>query len=163
MLIGVCSDIHDNIPNLNKMISIFKSNNVEILVFCGDFCSPIPLSILGRYNGVVHCVFGNNDADRFSMLNTANTSSKNVKLHGEYAELELDKIKTAVTHYPFYAKALAKTGDFKTVFYGHTHEYHKEFMGDCLLLNPGEVMGYFGGASCAIYDTNTHDAERIEL
>lgn len=163
MLIGVCSDIHDNIPNLNKMTSILKSYNVKTLIFCGDFCSPIPISVLGNYDGSVHCVFGDNDGDRFSMLNIVNSVSKNVTLYGEYAELEFDKIKITATHYPFYAEALSKTGDFKAVFCGHRHEYYKELIGDCLLLNPGEVMGYFGGATCAIYDTDTHDAERINL
>ena len=163
MLIGIFSDVHDNITNLNKMTSIFKSYNVETLIFCGDFCSPIPSRILGEYDGMVHCVFGNGDGDRFSMLNIANTISKNVKLHGEHAELDLDKIKIAVTHYPLYGQALAKTGDYRAVFSGHTHEYHKELIGDCLWLNPGEVMGHFGKATCAIYDTSIHEVNRIEL
>ena len=163
MLIGVFSDVHDNIANLRKMITIYKDRYVKTLIFCGDFCSPIPSRILGEFEGDVHCVFGNGDGDRFSMLNIVNTASKNVKLYGEHAELELEGNKIAITHYPFYAKALAMTGDFMAVFSGHTHVYNKEMVGDCLWLNPGEVLGHFGSASCAIYDSRSHEAERIQL
>ena len=80
MFIGVFSDVHDNIANLRKMISIYQERTVKTIIFCGDFCSPIPLRILGEFKGDVHCVFGNGDGDRFSMLNIVKTISKNVKL-----------------------------------------------------------------------------------
>ena len=164
MLVGVLSDIHDNLDNLRQALEIFKERGVKALIFCGDFCSPIPSRVLaGEFGGEVHCVFGNGDGDRFAMLNAANTQYPNLKLHGEYAELEFEGVKVAVTHYPFYAKALARTGDYQAVFSGHTHEAHQERVGECLWLNPGDILGWKGQATCAIYDTATNSAETITI
>lgn len=164
MLIGVFSDIHDNLDNLQKALAVFKSRNVESLIFCGDFCSPIPSRVVGgEFDGDVHVVFGNGDGDRFAISNIAKTQYPNLKLHGEYAELEFDGVKVAVTHYPFYAQALARTGDYQAVFSGHTHEQTEERFGDCLWLNPGEVLGWKGSPTCAIYNTETNSAEIIAL
>jgi putative phosphoesterase len=164
MLIGIFSDVHDNLVNLRKALSIFKARGVETLIFCGDFCSPIPSRVMGsEFEGDIHVVFGNGDGDRFAISNVASTQYPNLILHGEHAELELDGAKIAVTHYPFYAKALARTGDYAAVFSGHTHQLHKERVGDCLWLNPGEVLGWQGQASCAVYDTASNSAEIIKL
>lgn len=164
MLIGVFSDVHDNLDNLRRALAVFKERGVEALIFCGDFCSPIPSRVMGgEFDGDIHVVFGNGDGDRFLISNVANTQFPNLKLHGEYAELEFDGAKVAVTHYPFYAQALARTGDYQAVFSGHTHELHEEKIGDCLWLNPGEILGWKGKATCAVYDTATNSAAIIPL
>jgi hypothetical protein len=164
MLIGVFSDVHDNLTNLRWALELFKKRGVGVLIFCGDFCSPIPSRIMaGEFSGEVHCVFGNGDGDKFQILAIATGQYPNLKPHGEYAELEFDGAKIAVTHYPFYAQALARTGDYHAVFSGHTHERHEERFGDCLWLNPGEILGWKGPASCAIYDTATRSAEMLIL
>ncbi|MGD9369731.1 MAG: YfcE family phosphodiesterase, partial [Desulfobacteraceae bacterium] len=151
MLIGIFSDVHDNLDNLGKALEIFKTRGVEALIFCGDFCSPIPSrAMAGKFDGDIHCVFGNGDGDRFAISNVAHSQYANLKLHGEYAELEFGRVMVAVTHYPFYAKALARTGDYQAVFSGHTHERHEERIGDCLWVNPGEVLGWQGRPSCAV-------------
>lgn len=164
MLVGVLSDVHDNLDNLRKALEIFKERETEALIFCGDFCSPIPARVIaGEFKGEVHCVFGNGDGDRFLMLNVANTQYPNLKLHGEYAELVFEGVKVAVTHYPFYARALARTGDYHAVFSGHTHEASQERIKDCLWLNPGDVMGWKRKGSCAIYNTVTNSGEIVTI
>ncbi len=97
------------------------------------------------------------------MSKIARADATNVILHGEWAALTFDGARIAVTHYPFYAEALAQTGDYQAVFSGHTHVQHDERIGDCLWLNPGEVMGWKGRATCALYDTATNAAKIIEL
>jgi putative phosphoesterase len=164
MLIGVLSDIHDNLDNLRKALTIFEEWGVQALIFCGDFCSPIPSRVLaGGFKGDVHCVFGNGDGDRFAMLNAANTQYPNLKLHGEYAELEFEGAKVAVTHYPFYARALARTGDYQAVFSGHTHEARQERIGGCLWVNPGDILGWKNKPSCAVYDTAANSVDIVGI
>lgn len=163
MLIGVFSDVHDNLENLRKTLAIFSGRGIDTLIFCGDFCSPIPARLIGGYSGEVHCVFGNGDGDRFTIARFAREEFPNLKLHGEHAELSLGGVKIAVTHYPLYGKALALTGDYAAVFSGHTHELRQERFGNCLWLNPGEVMGWKGTATCAIYDTETGVEEIITI
>ena len=164
MLIGVFSDVHDHLDNLHKALEIFRERGVESLVFCGDFCSPIPSRVMAEgFKGDIHCVFGNGDGDRFAMLAAANTQYPNLKLHGEYAELEFEGVRVAVTHYPFYANALARTGDYQAVFSGHTHQSHQERINDCLWLSPGDVMGWKGVATCAVYDTAANSGEILRI
>ena len=163
MLVGVLSDVHDQLENLAKALDTFRGMDIKTLTFCGDFCSPIPARVIGAYEGEVHCVFGNGDGDRFTISRLANSDYPNLILHGEHAEIELDGSRTALTHYPFYARALARTGDYRAVFSGHTHETHMEVIGETLWLNPGEVLGFNGPATCAVYDTETNRAQIIAL
>lgn len=163
MKIGVCSDIHDHIVNLKKMLTIFESRGVNTIIFCGDFCSPIPVREMGDFNGTIHCVFGNGDGDRYTMSKIVASSSPNVVLHGEHAAVAFNGVRIAFTHFPFYAEALARTGEYRAVFFGHTHVRHEEKIGDCLWLNPGEVMGWKGEATCAVYDTVTNCAVVVFL
>jgi hypothetical protein len=164
MIIGVFSDVHDNLANLRQILAIFKTRRAEALIFCGDFCSPIPSRLMAaEFSGDIHGVFGNGDGDRFAISQVAHSQFPNLKLHGEHATLDLGGAKIAVTHYPFYGQALARTGDYQAVFSGHTHQLSEERFGDCLWLNPGEVLGWKGAATGALYDTQTHRAEIITL
>jgi len=162
MRIGVFSDVHDDIQNLKVALSKFESGGIRTLIFCGDFCSPVPAKIMSQYNGRIHCVFGNGDGDRFAIAKIAEKSSS-LQLYGEHGELELNGIKLAVTHYPLYGQALARTGDYQAVFSGHTHKVHQQRFEDCLWLNPGDIMGLHGRATCAIFDLKTLIAEIVYL
>ena len=163
MLIGIFSDVHDHLGNLGAALAQFAERGVDTLIFCGDFCSPIPARAMGDFAGEIHAVFGNGDGDRFAMQTIARTTAPNLTLHGEYADLAFGGARVAVTHYPFYAQALARTGDYQAVFSGHTHERHEQRFGACLWLNPGEVLGWKGPATVALYDTATHAAEFLIL
>ena len=163
MLVGVLSDIHDNLDNLEKALSEFRSYGIETLIFCGDFCSPIPARVLGAFDGTVHCVFGNGDGDRFAIRGFADGDFPGLKLHGEWAELELGGRSVAMTHYPFYAQALARTGDYDAVFSGHTHERQEQRVADTLWVNPGEVLGWKGRPSVVVWDTESDQADFVEL
>ena len=163
MLIGIISDIHDHLDNLAKACSYLVAHEIDTVLFLGDFCSPIPARQLGGFPGTVHCIFGNGDGDRFTIRKLSETDFRNLIVHGEYAELTLGDRSIAITHYPFYARALARTGDYDAVFSGHTHERHEERFGKTLWVNPGDVMGWQQRASCAIYDTTDNTASFIDL
>ena len=163
MLIGIFSDVHDHLENLRKAFEVFSSRKIDTAIFCGDFCSPIVARAMGEFRGTVHCVFGNGDGDRFAMANISHGEGSNLVLHGEHAELELGGAKIAVTHFPFYARALARTGDYQAVFSGHTHTQTEERFGRCLWLNPGDVMGWQNPPTAAIYDSSTGEAEIARL
>lgn len=167
MLIGILSDTHDNLINLNKSIAVMKEKAVGAIVFCGDFCSPFAARALAESAIDVHAIFGNNDGDRFSIQKVVSTFS-NFHLYGEYigdldSKLEIDGIKIAATHYPYYAKTMAKTGWYDCVFYGHNHVANKQKFGNCLLLNPGEVAGVLQPASFALYNTSEKSSDFIWL
>lgn len=163
MRIGVFSDVHDNLSNLERALRLFARRGLTTLIFCGDFCSPIPARRIAAYDGQVHCVFGNGDGDRLAIHRHAATEAPNLNVHGEYAELEIEGRRLAITHYPLYARAMARTGDYDAVFSGHTHESTVERFANCLWLNPGEVMGWKGTPTCALYDAATNAAEVVSI
>ncbi len=163
MRIGVFSDVHDHLDNLERALGRFEEGGMRTLLFLGDFCSPIPARRIGTYRGEVHCVFGNGDGDRFAILKLASEPGSALRLHGEHAEVEIAGRALALTHYPLYGRALARTGDYAAVFSGHTHEAHVERFGDCLWVNPGDLLGLKGAPSVAVYDTDTGTAEILPL
>lgn len=163
MLAGVLSDIHDNLSALGAALDVFRARQIDTLLFLGDFCSPIPARELNAYPGTVHCVFGNGDGDRFAIRGISATKGAALVLHGEWAEIEVGGRRVAMTHYPLYGRALARTGDYDAVFSGHTHERREERFGRTLWVNPGEVLGWKGPPSVAIWDTAAEAVEFVTL
>lgn len=161
MKIAILSDTHDHLEELRRALDVVQE--CEALLFCGDFCAPFTLvEIAERFAGPIHIVLGNNDGDvRF--LSQVAQQAGHVTLHGIYGEVELGGRQVAFVHYPRLAEGLAATGDYDLVCHGHDHQARVERVGDTLLVDPGEVMGWKGTSSCAIYDTETAQAEVIEL
>ncbi|MGD8626818.1 MAG: metallophosphoesterase [Anaerolineae bacterium] len=160
MKIAILSDIHDNIWTLARLLDGLEA---EALIFCGDFCAPFTLDqIAGEFEGPIHAVLGNNDGDQLLLSRVAN-KHPHVTLHGQFAELELDGRRVAVTHYPEMGRAIAQGGAYNLVCHGHSHERVVERTGQTVRVNPGEVMGRKGPASYAVYDTESGEAEIVEV
>ena len=167
MIFGIISDIHDNLTNLDKAIQLFNKEKAEALIFCGDFCSPFAAKMLAESGLPIHAVFGNNDGDRFHIQKVC-AGYSNIRFYGEYigdtdSQLVLGDMKIGVSHYPFYAKTMIKTGWYDCVFFGHSHQAEKQKFGNALLLNPGEVAGVFGKASIGIVDAASRSSVIIDL
>jgi putative phosphoesterase len=160
MRIAILSDVHDNIWKLETLMAGLEA---DALIFCGDFCAPFTLAqIAEAFAGPVHVVFGNNDGDQFFLSQVASKFA-HVTLHGDFAELEFEGRRVAVTHYPQIGKALAQGGFYDLVCHGHSHERLVEVTGETLRVNPGEVMGRFGLSTFAMYDAATAEVEIIEV
>ncbi len=161
MKIVVMSDIHDNLQKLDAALKQAQSG--EVLIFCGDFCAPFTLKQLAEgFSKPIHVVFGNNDGDRF-LLSQIASGFEHVRLHGELADLTLGGRKIAVNHYPEIARPIAASGIYDVVFYGHNHTHRIERIGNCDLINPGEIFGNSGRATFILYDTESRTCETIEV
>ena len=162
MRIGIISDTHDNIWRLEEALA--RLQDTEVVLHCGDLVSPFMIHRMGKGLGErpVHVVWGNNDGDKRAVTQAA-SQYPNITLHGDFAELTLDNWRIAINHYPEIGRALAKSGQYDLVCYGHDHTAHQEEIGSTLLLNPGEVMGLNGRATLAIYDTGPRVAEVLEF
>lgn len=151
MKIAVCSDIHDNIWKLERALPLMSS--AQQLIFCGDFCAPFTLAQMADgFKGPVHVVFGNNDGDPRLLTQVAGKAG-NVTIYGQFAALELAGLQVAVNHYADVGRAIAQGGQFGLVCYGHDHKLCQEQIGDCLLVNPGEIMGRFGRSTFMLVET----------
>jgi putative phosphoesterase len=156
------SDTHDNIWKLEDAMPYLV--DCDTILHCGDLIAPFIVVQLGE--GVpdkpIHIVWGNNDGDK-RLLTEKALESSNIYIHGDFADLELSGAKIAINHYPAIARALAASGEYDLVCYGHDHTAHQEMIGETVLLNPGEVMGLKGRSTIAIFDTDQREIEWIEL
>jgi len=162
MRIAVLSDSHDNIWKMRKALPYLAA--ADVTLHCGDIISAFMILALvkGTDGKPVHIVWGNNDGDKRFLAEVA-AKADNITLHGDYAFLNLNGFRVAVNHYPKVARALAQSGNYDLVCYGHDHTANAEWIGETMLLNPGELMGMSNRSTLAIFNTISKDVEFIEV
>lgn len=165
MKIAIISDIHDNAHNIIMALNQIKNFNIEEIVFLWDFCWAAIAGILCASPIKIRAIWGNNDGDKSLITKLSLKEWSNLEMGFDVFDIiEIDNRKLFLSHYPLLAKSMAKSWDFDAVFYGHNHLKNKEFIWDCLVVNPGEIGAYKTGiATFAIYDTKNNDAEIIEI
>lgn len=162
MDVAVLSDIHDNIWNLERALDKIRALGVTRVFFLGDFCAPFTLKQLAEGSrGQVDVIFGNNDGDTHLLTRVASDHA-NVVLYGQFAELEVEGRRIALTHYPDIARGLAE-GNYDAVFYGHDHTRFSGEVGTTILVNPGEIMGRFGSPSFGVYNSGDQSFGHISI
>jgi putative phosphoesterase len=162
MLAAVLSDTHDHIMNVRGVLALARERGAALLIHCGDIVAPFMLRELAAFPGPVHLVFGNNDGDPLLLSRTA-AALPNVTLHGLLGVVDVDGARVAFTHTGELARPLAASGQFDAVFFGHSHAAETQWVGRCLLLNPGDVMGKDARPSFALYDSQDGTAETLVL
>lgn len=164
MRIAIFSDTHDNIPNLRAAVTYCNAYAVTVIIHCGDLISPFMLPVLAEFGGVVHLIYGNNIGDQHLISQRCGTTYPSLTHHGIFGAIEAGGVKFAFTHYPEMARGLASQGRFQVVCCGHNHRYGVERLGDCLLINPGELLGAEAAPPCfAILETATMEVEQVEI
>ena len=157
------SDAHDNWANLEKAIAIVNERGCEVLLFAGDLIAPPGLAVLEQFKGSVKLVWGNNEGEIVGITKMCAASDK-LELCGDTFEGTLGGVRIFMNHYPRLAELAAKSGEFDLSICGHTHEYEERKVGECVLLNPGEVQGYkTGEAGFVVWDTERESGERVIL
>ena len=61
MHIGVVSDTHNNFKNIDKIIALFNSENLDLVIHTGDITKAETLRKFSNLNCPLKGVFGNND------------------------------------------------------------------------------------------------------
>lgn len=161
MLIGLISDTHDSVPNIERAVSIFKKREVGLVLHAGDFCSPFTIPPFEDLP--VKGVFGNNDGDYFLLMKKCEAIG--AELLGSFGDLEIDGTKVALYHgtdAPITA-ALEQCGNYDIVVSGHTHQKKAVTIGSTLAVNPGTAHGFGEEATVALLDTTTKDVEFVQL
>ena len=165
MKIAIISDIHENFHNLIHTLEEIQSRDVKQIIFLGDFMNAGIAILLSEAPIPVFAIWGNNDGDKPTICRKALNKGSNLTMSDNvYHFLEFDSRKIFITHFPDLAKPMAKTGDFDAVFYGHNHLKNEDKVGDCIIVNPGEISAHkTGKATFAIYDTKKNNAEFVEV
>ena len=140
MKLAIVSDTHNNWENFKKAIDWITKEKIQLILHCGDISSQEMIDDAKKYfDGDIKFVKGNADHDLPDLP--------------AQLELEFGGKKIGFVHFPDGAKKMAQSGNFDIVFYGHTHRPWDEKIGDCHMINPGELAGQFYKPTFAVYDT----------
>lgn len=163
MRIAILSDSHDHITHLRRAVHLANQEGAELLLHCGDLISPFMLAYLDQFNGDSHLIYGNNGGDHHLIATRCAAPDSRLRHHGTHGTLTAGNLRIALEHYPRWARALAASGEFDLVCCGHTHLFHAERFGRCLLVNPGELLGKDSPPSFALVETADLSVRRITV
>jgi uncharacterized protein len=159
MLIGIMSDTHDNVTFTKKAVDLFNSRKVEFVIHAGDYTSPFTLKLFKELSCRYAGIFGNNDGDKLLLQERAGGN-----IHNQPYIFILHERKIVVMHEHHVVEALADSGHFDLVIYGHTHTADIRKIKNTLVINPGEVSTWlYGKSTVAIADLAKMEAQIIEL
>ncbi len=180
MKIGIISDSHDDVDNVNRAIGIFEKEKVKAVIHAGDIISPPIIKEFKRLtdDGVEFFgIFGNNDGERRGLENAF--SYINGKLLGDEGKIEIDGLKFCIYHGQDLKKKekIIASQKFDVFIYGHSHTKHHEIVQnkkrETIVLNPGSSHRqaltnfsdpqYFPAPSIIIFDTITKEGIFVDL
>jgi putative phosphoesterase len=155
MNIAIISDIHDNLPNLQKVLDYCAKNSVEKLICCGDLATLETLDFLNdNFAGEIFFAFGNMDAGHIADYPFKGAHYKHTEIFPDFGHVEIAQKKLAFVHFPEVARQLCESGKYDFVFHGHTHKPWTQVLGKCTLLNPGNVANQMYAPTFAVWNTS---------
>ncbi|NYE58049.1 metallophosphoesterase [Carboxydothermus ferrireducens] len=167
MLIGLVSDSHDNLANVQKAVEYFKEKGITTVIHAGDWVAPFAAIALkkglGR-EGRLITVFGNNEGEHYYFREVVDKLG--IEYYHEAGEVEIAGRKIAVYHgtSEVLTRALVECGKYDLVVTGHTHRAHITLQGKTLHVNPGELAGVLTGkGTFAVVDLESMKAELVEV
>ncbi|MCX6761552.1 MAG: YfcE family phosphodiesterase [Candidatus Moranbacteria bacterium] len=163
MQIAITSDIHNNEVNLDKVLRYCAEQKITTLICCGDLASREVLDLMNdNFAGVIYYTFGNADYTELRELDSVE-KYRNTFLFKNFGETKIDGKLIAFVHFPREARKLAETGKYAFVFYGHTHKPWEEIIGNCKMLNPGNVAGEIYPPTFAVWNTKNDGFKLIRV
>ncbi len=159
MIIGIISDTHDHMDNLKKAMEVFKSQKIEHMIHAGDFTSPFTWRVVKDFKGGFTGIFGNNDGERVLLKRLYQD-----RIYTQPYKFSLHNRRIVVMHEPDVIDALADSGHFDLIIFGHTHEPIIKKINNTLIINPGEACGWlYGKPTVAIVNLETMEAEIVSI
>ena len=75
MKIGVVSDTHNNLKNIDKIIALFNAEKISTVIHTGDIASAKALQRFANLNSQLIGVYGNNDRNESDLKEMACTQN----------------------------------------------------------------------------------------
>lgn len=160
MRIGVVSDTHDRLTNVERIVNLFNEAGVERVIHTGDLTKTAVLEEFARLDAPLFGVFGNNDLENHPRLEV---DARRLGLNFVLPPRTLDWAgrRILVLHDPEDA-AVSWSGGIDLVLHGHTHRHRHEQQGDTLIFNPGECAGFMTGHNAiGLIDLVSLEVERL--
>lgn len=161
MLIGVVSDTHNNLKNIDQIISLFNDKQIQLVIHTGDIANAKSFDKFSKLNANLIGVYGNNDRNEAGLEDLA------IKNNFQFQEppklLTLFNRKIAIFHEPDPIDEFLKVNrNIDIVLHGHTHRYRNEIEKDVLFFNPGESAGMQTGMNAiGLVNLKNLEAKRI--
>ena len=163
MKIGILSDTHNHVENLQKALAVFKKRQIEVLIHCGDVNTPETAVNLTGFQ--LHYVYGNTDHAQMHIGSVIRDLHPQNSVGLVYTG-EIDGVKLAATHGHLLTELekLILDGRYRYVFHGHTHQRRDEMIGETRVINPGALGGtQYETRSICILDLQTNALEFIDV
>ena len=157
MNLGIISDTHEHIGNIEKAKKLFAEKGASLIIHLGDYCAGP--SVRAFKGAKIIGILGNNDGDVLRL--EKNFAEIGGDFRWDFCVLQYDGLKIACYHgtVPEITDALIQCKTYDVVLCGHTHEPRLETIDGVLVLNPGSAHGFETKATVAILDTEKKKAE----
>ena len=161
MKIGVVSDTHNNLKNIEIIINLFNEIKVPIVIHTGDISNANTLEQFSKLNSKLIGVYGNNDRNELGLEEVAQKNK--FQFQDPPRKLSLLDKEIVIFHEPDKIdQFLSENKLIDVVLYGHTHRYENNTKNGVLFFNPGESAGMQKGSNAiGILDLKNMEAKRI--
>ena len=161
MKVGVVSDTHNNLKNIETIIKLFNDEEVSLVIHTGDIANAKSLERFSQLKCKLVGVYGNNDRNELGLEEVA--LRNNFNFQQPPRKLSLDHREIAIFHEPDkIEKFLSDNEGINIILYGHTHRYENSMKNEVLYFNPGESAGMQCGSNAiGILDLKNLEAKRI--
>lgn len=139
MRIGIISDTHDNLRNLDTALDILEEEGISLLLHCGDLSGPGVVEALSDFD--VWIARGNVDRHPELEQTVMEALGKGRLAERHHLNLEGHSALLVHGHREGELRKLISAGDYAYVFHGHTHRRRHEYMGSTRVINPGALGG----------------------
>ncbi len=140
MKLGILSDTHNNQDNLKRALELFRVEDVNTLIHCGDMTTPETATLMGGFR-VIH-VTGNMDGSSSALRRTLLALNPDSSSAPGFSG-QLDSIWVAASHghMPERLDVYLRDGRYAYLFHGHTHRRRDDQIGQTRVINPGALGG----------------------
>ena len=144
MLVGVVSDTHNNIKNVENIINIFNEQKVNLVIHTGDISKPKTLELFSKLDCPLIGVFGNHDRIENGLIEICR--KYNFDFREPPFSLNLENKEIVIFHEPdLIDDYLELENEVDLILHGHTHRYREEIINNIIFFNPGESAGSLKG------------------
>ena len=166
MKIGIVSDTHNNLKNVNRIVELFNASGVERVIHTGDITQAKTLDVFAHLEMPMYGVYGNNDEGERASLEAAVAANGFVFQEPPFV-LEWHQRTIMVVHDPLEFEGHLN-GSHELALHGHTHlyRYERTIVSGCaqVIFNPGECAGHMKGFNAiGVLDLETLAAELIRF
>jgi putative phosphoesterase len=142
MRIGVVSDTHNHLRNVERIVELFHAAGVERVIHTGDITQPKTLAAFSALRVPLCGVYGNNDLEREGLEEAAREYG--MTLRDPPFELVLASRRIVIVHDPRDLERIA-VSSYDVALHGHIHRHVIERTEGRLVFNPGECAGHLLG------------------